>query len=212
MIRAGTALPRQAGAVTGPMPQAEGVQQHQLRSGRLARTTPWSSSRWPSASSRKREREFSFTKQRTTAHRIGLAFTMSPAEREPVFIASIMMLPATPKVADSPVPAGISRSAGATPCAFSMQSAKLAPGVTPPLALVSLALAMMVAGHAAGAVHHFDWSVVPSPQTAGKPFAVVVTARDSQNEVATDFQGPVWPGSPTGWNLRRVFRLNPGRW
>ena len=38
MIRAGTALPRQAGAITGPMPQADALAEDQLLPGRFGLT------------------------------------------------------------------------------------------------------------------------------------------------------------------------------
>ncbi|HWN93701.1 MAG TPA: M36 family metallopeptidase [Methylomirabilota bacterium] len=41
------------------------------------------------------------------------------------------------------------------------------------------------------ALDHFTWSVVPSPQVAGQPFAVTIEARDFSNHVVTNFSGPV---------------------
>jgi uncharacterized repeat protein (TIGR01451 family) len=38
---------------------------------------------------------------------------------------------------------------------------------------------------------HFEWSTVPSPQLAGQPFAVAITARDAANNVVLNYYGPV---------------------
>ncbi len=68
-----------------------------------------------------------------------------------------------------------------------------------------------------GALHHFSWSGVPASVGAGEPFPneIVVTAYDSENNVKTDYTGPVvWtssdgppfpadlpgPGDGTGWS------------
>ncbi|MFN0158615.1 MAG: FG-GAP-like repeat-containing protein [Bacteroidota bacterium] len=42
-----------------------------------------------------------------------------------------------------------------------------------------------------GPVHHFVLSAIGSPQTAGTPFSVAITALDSQGDTATDFTGTV---------------------
>ena len=41
-----------------------------------------------------------------------------------------------------------------------------------------------------GAPHHFTFSTLPSPQTAGASFPATITAYDSFNNVKTDFTGP----------------------
>ena len=38
-------------------------------------------------------------------------------------------------------------------------------------------------------VHHFDWSVIPSPQVANVPFAATITAKDSAGNTLTGFHG-----------------------
>lgn len=42
-----------------------------------------------------------------------------------------------------------------------------------------------------GAVHHFEWAQIPSPQFVDQPFAVTVTARDDIGNVVKDFTSPV---------------------
>lgn len=53
-----------------------------------------------------------------------------------------------------------------------------------------------------GAVHHFEWGRVASPQQAGQRFAAVLTAKDDINNTIKDFAGPVTisgvPGSGAG--------------
>jgi ELWxxDGT repeat protein len=42
---------------------------------------------------------------------------------------------------------------------------------------------------AVGPVHHFVWSAVANPQTAGAPFSTTITAQDAGNNTATGFAG-----------------------
>ena len=51
-------------------------------------------------------------------------------------------------------------------------------------------LATVPLGSLGAALDHFEWSVVPSPQQGGTPFAVTVTARDAQNGIVVDYAGP----------------------
>ncbi|MBI5384185.1 MAG: M36 family metallopeptidase [Verrucomicrobia bacterium] len=43
-----------------------------------------------------------------------------------------------------------------------------------------------------GAVDHFTWSAIPSPQAVGQPFGVTLTALDVFNEPAVHFTGPAY--------------------
>ena len=43
----------------------------------------------------------------------------------------------------------------------------------------------------AGALDHFDWSVIHSPQRVHEPFAATITARDAQNNLVRGFTGEV---------------------
>src|SRR3989442_721280 len=42
-----------------------------------------------------------------------------------------------------------------------------------------------------GRLHHFDWSLIPSPQVQAKAFPVTITARDYFGDVATNVPWPV---------------------
>jgi trimeric autotransporter adhesin len=41
----------------------------------------------------------------------------------------------------------------------------------------------------AGDLHHFAWSTIPSPQTAGTPFSTTITAQDIANNTVASFNG-----------------------
>jgi uncharacterized repeat protein (TIGR01451 family) len=56
----------------------------------------------------------------------------------------------------------------------------------------------------AASVDHFDWAPVNSPQQAGLPLAVNVTARDVNNETVTNFVGPVTLAGREGNGLQSL--------
>ncbi|MBU4264284.1 MAG: right-handed parallel beta-helix repeat-containing protein [Proteobacteria bacterium] len=46
--------------------------------------------------------------------------------------------------------------------------------------------------------HHFEFSIIPSPQTVDTPFSVTITAMDSEGNFVTDFNGTVILSSNVG--------------
>ena len=50
----------------------------------------------------------------------------------------------------------------------------------------------------AGMVHHFAFAPIGSPQTAGQPFEVTITAQDAYGNTVTDYTGPATLTDTTG--------------
>jgi uncharacterized repeat protein (TIGR01451 family) len=67
-----------------------------------------------------------------------------------------------------------------------------------------------------GQVHYFDWAQVGSPQLAGQPFGVTVTAKDGASNTVTTFSGPValsaakGGGSVTATMLSNMSHVSSG--
>ncbi len=96
----------------------------------------------------------------------------------------------------------------------------IASGRATTLLLIWLVWGTGSAGRLAAAVDHFEWGAVPSPQFAGSPFAVTLTARDDQNGLVTNYTGPVtiqgFRGEPPStdilWGNPRHYDMLWGSW
>jgi len=64
-----------------------------------------------------------------------------------------------------------------------------------------------------GALHHFAWNAIASPQSANSPFNATVTAKDSGNNTVTTFNGTAalggYAGSGVGSSSVIITEINP---
>ena len=61
-----------------------------------------------------------------------------------------------------------------------------------------------------GQVYSFDWAPVDTPQVAGQPFGVTITAKDAASNTVTGFEGPVTLSATRGGLASAVMPTNSG--